>query len=427
MIRQDMGTLKQQLSPKNVLAVGDPGDETLRNYRYQVAYGVILLIGAASKQLPYNYVYAEHHEDYLCERVDNKFDGYQVKTRKPEEGPWDLSDEPLKKSIKRFVELYLKFENYIGEFKFVSNSNFSNPTSKSHDEIKIRKSPERFLKHITECISISNIQKPFSETFQELKDYCQCSTEVLFEVLKKIGLVMGPDRNSFDSDIVAIHLPQVDGCSLLPVSNLNSLRDELIQKVFYASSLKIDDPSKHWTPINSENDKNPTILAKRIPVIEVSRTLNDVTSTPFRYSNTHHPALILGHSEGNLYKLRRKMLKGDLAFQIETMERRSISAERRLMEIAHRKPESAEDLLNQLVSVVKGECDEAHHHASVSGNVIGPQMLDDVFKRLKDKANLTITHGEPYETLIGIAGLLTGECKVWWSEIFDLEDDHHGA
>jgi hypothetical protein len=121
------------------------------------------------------------------------------------------------------------------------------------------------------------------------------------------------------------------------------------------------------------------------------------------------------------------MLKGDLAFQIETMERRSISAERRLMEIAHRKPESAEDLLNQLVSVVKGECDEAYHHASVSGNVIGPQMLDDVFKRLKDKANLTITHGEPYETLIGIAGLLTGECKVWWSEIFDLEDDHHGA
>jgi len=49
-----MGTSKQKSSPKSVVAVGDPGDETLRNYRYQVAYGVILLIGAASKKLPYN-------------------------------------------------------------------------------------------------------------------------------------------------------------------------------------------------------------------------------------------------------------------------------------------------------------------------------------------------------------------------------------
>ncbi len=208
---------------------------------------------------------------------------------------------------------------------------------------------------------------------------------------------------------------------------MNSLRDELVQKVFYASSLKIDDPSKHWTPMNPENEQNPIILAKRIPVIEVSRTITNVTSTPFRYSNTHHPALKLGNSEGNLYKLRQKMLRGDLAFQVETMERRSISAERRLIEIAHRKPESVDDYLNQLVSVVKGECDEAYHHASMSGKVIGPQMLDDVYVRLKDKANSTITFDEPYETLIGIAGLLTGECKVWWSEVFNLEDYHHDA
>lgn len=63
-----MGTTKQKQSPKNIAAVGDPGDETLRNYRYQVAYGVILLVGAASKKLPYRYIYAEHYEDYLCER-----------------------------------------------------------------------------------------------------------------------------------------------------------------------------------------------------------------------------------------------------------------------------------------------------------------------------------------------------------------------
>lgn len=423
-----MGTTKQKQSPKNIAAVGDPGDETLRNYRYQVAYGVILLVGAASKKLPYRYIYAEHHEDYLCERGDGKFDGYQVKTRKPEDGPWEMLDEPLRKSVKRFAELHQKFEEYIGGFKFVSNSDFSEPSSRSHDETKIRKSPVRFLKHVSECETVLEIQEPFLKTFQELKDNCQCSPDVLFKVLRKMGLVKGPDRNSFDSDLVAIHLPSLDGCGSMAVTDLNSLRDELIQKVFYASSLKIDDPSKHWVPINFENESAPDILAKRISVSEVSRTLLHVASTPFRYSDTHHPALRLGSGKGSLYAMRKKMLKGDLALQVETMERRSISAENRLIEIAHRKSDSFENLLNQLVSVVKGECDEAYHHASLNGGTFGPQMLDDVFGRLKKKAeNPSMVYNEPYETLIGIAGLLTGECMVWWSEQFDIEDNHHGS
>lgn len=424
---QDMGTSKLSSSPFGVASENDPGDETLRNYRYQVSYGVILLINAASNRLPYKSIYAEHHEDFLCERNDSKVDCYQVKTRKPEEGEWDLSDEPLKRSIRRFTELHRKFEEHIEKFYFVSNASYSNPSKRSHDVTKNRRSPIHFLNHIAECESVSDIQDPYLETFRELEKYCECSPARLLKVLKMVGLINGPDRNSFDAEIVATHLPVMDGCGSLAVTSLNAIRDELVQKVFYASSLKVDDPSKHWTPINSDNELNPIILAKRVPVLEVSRTIADTTATPFRYSNTLHPALNLGHGTGNIEKLRKKMLRGDLAFQIETMVSRSISAERRLIEIAHRKPESADVLLTQLVSVVKGECDEAYHHASVSGNIIGPQMLDDVFKRLKDKANLAITHGEPYETLIGIAGLLTGECKVWWSEIFDLEDDRHGA
>jgi len=424
--KKDMGNTNKHLNPKNVIAVNDPGDETQRNFRYQTAYGVILLVGAATQKLPYKSIYAEHHEDFLCERVDDKFDGYQVKTRKPEEGSWDLADEPLKKSIKRFVELCQKFGEYVEDLKFVSNADYSETSEKNKNETKVRRSPVLFLKHISECDAVGSIRPPFITTFIELKDYCECPEDVLFMVLKKVGLINGPDRNSFDSEIVVTHLPVLKECKALTVSDLTVVRDELIQKVFYASSLKIDDPSKHWTPINGP-DENPTILAKRIPVVEVFRSVADVSSTPFRYSDTHHPALKLGSGEGNLYKLRRKMVKGNLVFQVETMERRSISAERRLIEIAHKKPDSIDDLLNQIVSVVKGECDEAYHHASLSGKIIGPQMLDDVYRRLKDKANSTLVYNEPYETLVGVAGLLTGECKVWWSEVFDLEDGTHGT
>lgn len=421
-----MGTSKLKINPKSILAENDPGDETQRNYRYQVAYGVILLIDAASNRLPYESIYAEHHEDYLCERKDGKYDGYQVKTRKPEEGEWVMSDEPLKKSIKRFTELHKKFDEHINKLFFVSNAAYSYPSAKSRDETKIRKSPLRFLEHLSECATVSDIQKPYIETFQELEEYCGCPPPRLLIVLKMIGLVKGPDRNSFDAEIVVTHLPTLNECSTLSVPSLSAVRDELIQKVYYASSLKVDDPSKHWTPVNLENEQHPVILAKRIPVLEVSRTIVDAVVVPFRYSNINHPALNLGNGTGNLYRLRKKMLKGDLAFQIETMERRSISAERRLIEMAHKKPDSIDGFLNQIVSVVKGECDEAYHHASLNGKLIGPQMLEDVYKRLKNKADSALVYGEPYETLVGVAGLLTGECKVWWSEVFDLEDGNHG-
>lgn len=43
----------------------DPGDQTGRNFRYQHAYGVILLAASASGLRPYAAIWCEHHEDFL--------------------------------------------------------------------------------------------------------------------------------------------------------------------------------------------------------------------------------------------------------------------------------------------------------------------------------------------------------------------------
>ena len=64
----------------------DPGDETQRNFRYQNAYGVILLIAAGRGAKPYQSIWCEYHEDLLAECQDGTLDVYQIKTRKPEEG-----------------------------------------------------------------------------------------------------------------------------------------------------------------------------------------------------------------------------------------------------------------------------------------------------------------------------------------------------
>jgi hypothetical protein len=92
-------------SPTDKRDQTDPGDEVLRRFRYQFAYGVILLVGAATRRLEYRAIWCEQHEDYLAEDSNQNFDAYQIKTKKPELGAWELNDEAMWKSMARFVEL----------------------------------------------------------------------------------------------------------------------------------------------------------------------------------------------------------------------------------------------------------------------------------------------------------------------------------
>ena len=75
-------------SPIDSINLSDPGDEVLRKFRYQHAYGVILSVGMATGLLPCKALWCEQHEDFLTESADGFFDAYQIKTRKPELGEW---------------------------------------------------------------------------------------------------------------------------------------------------------------------------------------------------------------------------------------------------------------------------------------------------------------------------------------------------
>src|SRR5258708_3056537 len=109
-------------SPDKVLDTVDTGDETQLRFRYQHAYGVILLLAALSGRKPYTLLLCEHHEDLLGQRNDGFFDAYQIKTRR--DGLWDLSDDAIKDSIKRFVEVDQRFPEKIKEFFFASNASY---------------------------------------------------------------------------------------------------------------------------------------------------------------------------------------------------------------------------------------------------------------------------------------------------------------
>jgi hypothetical protein len=115
------------------------------------------------------------------------------------------------------------------------------------------------------------------------------------------------------------------------------------------------------------------------------------------------------------------MFRGGLAARYEAMRRRALTAEQELLDLATR-PSDGKNLISQIENVVLAECDDANLRASQTGDLYGPVMLIDVQDRLKriSETDPTRVHRQSYDLLVGVAGLLTSECKVWWSETFEL-------
>jgi hypothetical protein len=395
----------------------DVGDETQRNFRYQHAYGVVLLAAAYGGLKPFSEMYCEHHEDLLVRRDDGLWEAFQVKTRGVGQPPWKLTDDEIRDSIKRFVLLDTKHPGEFARFHFVSNFG----CYRSQQEKEKAKCPEFLLTAIAEAEAGPEVGPPWGDVLDALAAHCGCDRWQLCSVLRRLDLVVGPGRDSFDAEVAHEHLGLLAPCRGFGPPQLNALRDELIGFVFRASSLQIQNPAKHLESMRSNDPSNPRLAEKRLEPRLIDSILADLRPVPFRFL----PALplpALGEARGKSGVLRRKLVAGGIFDQYATMFTRGLSAEQRLLELSYRDPERFTQVVNQLVAVVKGECDEAQLKAQANPVPYGREMLLDVYRRLRELSatRKEIIFGEEYECLAGVAALLTGECQVWWGPEFDV-------
>lgn len=409
-------------SLENSLATNDPGDETQRNFRYQYGYGVILLIAGATKSRPYKAVWCEHHEDLLAERIDDNIEAYQIKTRRPENGDWDLKDEEIIHCLKRFVNLESKYTGRFIKFAIVSNAEFMSCAVGILDKKRLKKSPVRFFEAIRNASSPDDIAPDFIDVFESFCATFPANKEKLFNVFKKVELIKGPPRDNFETDISHNHLATCEGCDRMSPASLNKIRDEIIQRVFQASSLSAVNVEEH---LHDRLLASPFVIAaKRLSIDVVKECITQSSEMIFRYQSVDG-TIDLNNTNPVKTILKQKLEKGNLEGIERTMNRRTISAERRLLERGYDLGERSPELLSQLESIVQGECDEAALEAlseigSMDSPDFGVLMYNKVSARLKDIAQNrpAMVWDEPYETLIGIAGLLTENCSVWWSKKF---------
>lgn len=396
----------------------DPGDEVLRKFRYQHAYGAILAIGIATKKLSYTAIWCEQHEDFLAEREGGGFDAYQIKTRKSEIGEWKINDEAFYKSVGRFISLDASFPNQIRNFYFVSNTQFSN----SGSDQKKRFSPVRLLKAIMDAPTLQDLDGDVKKGFEWLKEKLNVGKDSLFAVLKRTDLIVGPTERAYEDELCQSHISTLEDCRSMSAPALRRVMEALIAALAEAASLVSSDSSRHWVGLTMNANPDPYLMAKRFTKDHVLLVVRDYREASFRYLPLL-ASLELGAANGKMDTLKKKLAKGGLAGRYEVLRRRSLSAEEQLLDLVQR-PGQEKGLCSQIENVVLAECDEAHLRASQTPAPFGAAMLIDVQERLRRIAETEPTKvcRQPYDLLVGVSGLLTSECKVWWSEQFSMEE-----
>lgn len=405
-------------SPIDSRHSSDPGDEVIRKFRYQHAYGLILAIHMVNQTRPYRAIWCEQHEDLLAERNDDLFEAFQVKTRKQETGAWKVNDEAFVKSIGRFVEFDAEYPGKIARFNFVSNAEFSDTESTR----TVHLSPTKLLKAVMECNAPAELSDSPLKGFRALVSALGCLDAVLFAVFKRLELVQGPTERAFEDEICQTHLPSINRCKALSAASLSRVFSALLARMEAAACLHSKDPLKHCVGIASSRDADPYLQAKRVTPNDIELVIQDACYNAVQYPE-ELATLSLNSGRVDRPVLKRKMEAGGLSASFEPMRRKALTAEYALIELGTRSGDGRK-LQAQLENVVMSECDEAYLRAKCESSLFGAPMLIDLQERMKRiaAAGSMNVGGQPYEVLVGAAGLLSDECKVWWSEQIPLGD-----
>lgn len=398
----------------------DPGDQTERNFRYQHQYGVVLLVAVRRGSIRYTSLYCEHHEDFLGERVDGLFDGYQIKTSRPENGAWTLTSPALVRSIGRFVDLLDAYPDQIGNFFFVSNSEVDSVTAESTDHVRRGRCPGLLLLHVKGCAQVDDIEEPYRNAFDKLAAALGATPVRLLDVLKRLALIKGPSRDEFDASLAHEHLGTLTECSELTTSELADHRDALVSLFHRAASIHVTDPDRHVRDLLSGGRADPVLMSKRIVCADVVIVGRTVTTKTFVYRGDPIISLDGPRPEG---VLEQKLEWGGIGDTVDYMKAREQAAEYHFLEEQVKNPRTAGHQLRQVEEAVHGECLEAYMGTKTPGQPFGQKMFNEVTARLRslevDRKDLL--GGQPYEVLMGTAALLTSECRVWWSERFPVQ------
>jgi len=403
----------------------DKGDDTQERFRYQAAIGMTLLASALKYQ-DVTAVWCEHHDDFLLQKVDGSFVAVQVKTDSNEGSQWRLSNDALIGSVARFCELESKQSESIAAYVFVSNTACYIPAVSATKDETLASSPSRLIEASKGVADKESLSEPYLSAFDKLAAATKADYDVLLHVLQKLEFRQGPTLRDYDAVLAAEVVPDLPGCQGLSALKARLLRDQLIAKVQDASRLKKAGIDGALSYIQSNGQPEAILRSKCITVAAFGAIIDEAKAPSFRFVDCGLTQP-LSNSTDRAETLRKKLAKAFIGGQHDSLLWRMHAAERRLIERAHTHPDDYDQFSAQLQGAVLTACKDAEASAYEIANDAekGPHVYHAVLQKLEHLAQSKPhnVYEEPVDTLMGVAGMLSGECKFAWGIELEASDD----
>ncbi len=364
-------------------------------------------------------IFCELHEDILVRKKDSSFIGIQVKTREPARGPFRARDPEIISAFSRFALLERNFPGRFARYVVATNAGFWADRINGSN-----------LAHLLACVGQAegadvDLPKLVADYVGTIALKARVPDECVLGVFSRTELT---DNLPALEDIEQRLVRTLSGISTLRgcrYDELDRIARGLTDLTFRAASLAHDDPVRFYLAIVDQPEQASTVSA-----IDAKRVTKDRVLDVVEHERTAVGALrtwnrvALAELPRGMHRMELKMAAGGLsAADIDLSKDCKFSTEVLLDGWLYKYgPEIAGVRYEHLRTVARTECQEACDMAREEQSLFGAVMLAEIRRRLRDRHDRDRANffDCEYEHLLGMAGVLTEDCTVWWTDPFDL-------
>lgn len=380
------------------------GDDVSRRYRYQHLYTVLLAIKMYSKDIDVEKLFCELAEDVLAVTPDKKFIGIQIKTMEQPGKLFSFNDASVVSSIEQFVTFDHNFKNKFQKFILVVNVDFK----KNAD-----------LQGLVNSIKKGKLERKHEEFLEKIYSKTSIAKSKIMKTLQKTEVQKGPGLDDIESNVKE-HLHKLPDCSSLLKWQTDNILSQLEKQVSEKSSKTIRDSIKDYLAFVKEGKKKQRQIeleSKEITSYMVEQIIKSINPI---YLKSNVPSS-LAIKKPNSETMKKKMIAGGIhQMEINSIQMLSYSAQVSFFERYNETNGNSKEItqeLEHLELILTNEASEAKTETQNEHTQYGNNMLRSIEARLR-----TILRDRPqdvfhirYELLKGAMGILTGDCKIWFS------------
>jgi hypothetical protein len=401
-------------TPPSTPPAEDVGADTQRRFRHQACYTAMLSLGLLDDGGPLEELYCEHHDDVVLRLKSGLFKAIQLKTRLVGAVPFRSGDPEIFNALRKFAALESKFPGSFESYLLATNVGFwhekKNGSNLGYVLSEVRDGSGRFYGTLVKKI----------EEAKPAIDHA-----IVLAALRKVQLGFTPGLDDVEPKLRE-QLAQISEFRGRRYDELKAASDSLRDRILAASSLADVGTVPEYIAVCAASRKSmqdqSVIESKRISRAIVSEVLyRELSAATLLRSRQLVPIADLPTGMG---RMEIKMAAGGLSVrEIDHLKDLKFSTEYLLQQWLYMYGnDQTQKYYEHLRVVVRGACLAAQENSQQPEGLYANKMLSDLRQRL-ERQSAALAAETPdcrHDHLLGMAGILTEDCKVWWSAEFEL-------